>query len=318
MRRSSSRSVFEPPSATEQFLIAPIKFLTGRIHRLFLYLQGQNYTTSLQQHTIRVVCISDTHCNTQSIPKGDLLIHAGDLTNEGTVDEIQAQIDWLKSLPHQKVVIAGNHDGYFDPISRKREDQEKRLDWGDIHYLERSAIALNFPSCGNRQLHIYGDPRIPRCGGSNFAFQYDREQNTWAGTVPVETDILVTHAPPKFHLDLPAAVGSEELLSEIWRVKPMLHVFGHAHEGYGREKVYWDQLQVVYERAVAQKSNGFALDVIDIRAWLGLAQLIFHGIRKVLWSRVWGGEGRGSLLLNSSLVRGSTGRLGNPPHVIDL
>lgn len=67
---------------------------------------------------IRFVCISDTHSAEQQIefmPKGDVLLHAGDFTTIGLEHEIQNFNDWLKELPYQyKVVIAGNHDIPFD------------------------------------------------------------------------------------------------------------------------------------------------------------------------------------------------------------
>ncbi len=36
----------------------------------------------------RIVCISDTHNATIKLPKGDVLIHAGDLTNKGGYSEV--------------------------------------------------------------------------------------------------------------------------------------------------------------------------------------------------------------------------------------
>lgn len=36
----------------------------------------------------RLVCISDTHNCTPKLPKGDVLIHAGDLTNQGSYSEV--------------------------------------------------------------------------------------------------------------------------------------------------------------------------------------------------------------------------------------
>ncbi|EGX96671.1 phosphoesterase [Cordyceps militaris CM01] len=46
-----------------------------------------------------------------NVPDGDLLLHAGNLTVGGSFAKLQAQLDWLNTLPHrQKVVIAGNHD----------------------------------------------------------------------------------------------------------------------------------------------------------------------------------------------------------------
>lgn len=36
----------------------------------------------------RIVCISDTHNCTVKLPPGDILIHAGDLTNKGSKSEV--------------------------------------------------------------------------------------------------------------------------------------------------------------------------------------------------------------------------------------
>ena len=60
--------------------------------------------------TLRIVCLSDTHNDDPSrlTPPGDILIHAGDLTDYGTFDEFQTAFDWLCDLPHKvKVVVAG-------------------------------------------------------------------------------------------------------------------------------------------------------------------------------------------------------------------
>lgn len=46
----------------------------------------------------RIVCISDTHNCTVRLPKGDVLIHAGDLTNQGTYSEVRCP-PFLIDLP---------------------------------------------------------------------------------------------------------------------------------------------------------------------------------------------------------------------------
>ncbi|KAH8838858.1 hypothetical protein MCOR27_010049 [Pyricularia oryzae] len=49
------------------------------------------------------------------LPPGDSLVHAGDLSQYGTLAEIQAQLTWLAAQPHRhKVVVAGNHDLLLD------------------------------------------------------------------------------------------------------------------------------------------------------------------------------------------------------------
>jgi len=59
-------------------------------------------------HKTRIVCISDTHNQQPSLPKGDILIHAGDLTNQGSASELTRALKWLEKQDFEvKVVIAG-------------------------------------------------------------------------------------------------------------------------------------------------------------------------------------------------------------------
>jgi predicted MPP superfamily phosphohydrolase len=160
--------MWDPPTPLDSFLDSPLRALVALVYAVLLTLRGAPFKPPRNKPTIKVVCISDTHTNTLDVPSGDVLIHAGDLTNAGTVQEIQAQLDWLAALPHrEKIVIAGNHDSYFDSKSRKGEDLNKTLDFKGIHYLENQSVTLKFK--GGRRLNFYGSPDIPQCGGSDFA-----------------------------------------------------------------------------------------------------------------------------------------------------
>ncbi|KZF21227.1 Metallo-dependent phosphatase [Xylona heveae TC161] len=312
-------SIFEPLSPLDYFFESPLKFIACRVYLFLLSLCRPPRPSGPKRKPLRVVCVSDTHCHTRPLPDGDLLIHSGDLTNIGSVEHIQAQVDWLKTLPHtEKVVIAGNHDSYFDPASRRTEDQDKSINWGDIHYLERSSVNLTFSTHEGRTLKIYGAPQIPQCGGTNFAFQHPRHVDTWSDSVPMDTDILVTHAPPKYHLDLPEGLGCKFLLNEVWRVKPTLHVFGHVHAGHGQEIVSWDEGQQLYERIAAKRSSGILADMVDIRGWLDAWKIFFYGIRSLWRSRINGDSTGMGLMVNAALVYRSTGKLGNPIEVVEL
>lgn len=259
------------------------------------------------------------HKPNTSLPPGDVLVHAGDLTNKGTVAEIQDQIDWLASLPYEhKIVICGNHDSFFDPRSRRKEDLDKTLDWRDVIYLQHSGVQLDFPTRESRQLCFFGAPQVPQCGGKEFAFQYQRVDDAWSGTIPLETDVLITHTPPRHHLDLPIGMGCNSLLEEVWRVRPRAHLFGHVHAGYGSEHVFWDQTQRLFERICAREERGVLADVIAIHAWIDLVRLALHGALAILWSRIWGGDDIGTIMVNSSLMYRSSGHLGNTPQVVAI
>lgn len=51
--------------------------------------------STVQQRRVRFVCISDTHNQTLRLPKGDVLVHAGDLTNQGTFSEVNKYLALL-------------------------------------------------------------------------------------------------------------------------------------------------------------------------------------------------------------------------------
>ena len=61
----------------------------------------------------RIVCVSDTHNASPlngafKLPKGDVLIHAGDLTKQGTFAELSKTLNWIEQADFEvKIVVAG-------------------------------------------------------------------------------------------------------------------------------------------------------------------------------------------------------------------
>jgi 3',5'-cyclic AMP phosphodiesterase CpdA len=96
-----------PLTARQRFLASPILFLATWLYKH----QPAIASPTSGSPAIKVVCTSDTHNAQPRLPDGDIFIHAGDLTINGTLPELQTQLDWLHSLPHRhKIVVAGNHD----------------------------------------------------------------------------------------------------------------------------------------------------------------------------------------------------------------
>ena len=174
-----------------------------------------------------IVAISDTHEEHRrlAVPDGDVLIHAGDITHRGDLDALRDFDDWLGGLPHaHKIVIAGNHDWSFQTSPR-----EARATITNAKYLEDSGTVVG-------GLSVWGSPWQPWF--QDWAFNVRRGAAIRAkwDLIPANTDILVTHGPPFGHGDLMAhgeRVGCEELMMRLTEVKPLLHVCGHIHEGYG-------------------------------------------------------------------------------------
>ncbi|KAF3350474.1 hypothetical protein VdG2_01473 [Verticillium dahliae VDG2] len=122
------RSRFDPQTPLDAFLDSPLQTLISALYALLLTLRGRPYAPPTH-NAIRVVCLADTHdlFPADPVPEGDLLIHAGDLSTPGTAAALQAQIDFLAAQPHtHKVLVAGNHDAYFDPNARSLADRTFR------------------------------------------------------------------------------------------------------------------------------------------------------------------------------------------------
>jgi len=88
------------------------------------------------------------------------------------------------------------------------------------------------------QIKIYGSPWTAIYGKPGKAFQIAREDlgSKWS-SIPGDTDILVTHVPPRGSRDRNTGgtqAGCPSLARELaTRLTPRLHVFGHIHEAHG-------------------------------------------------------------------------------------
>lgn len=178
---------------------------------------------------MKFVVISDTHGQHQklSLPQGDVLIHAGDVSKKGTLRQIEDFLSWFSTLDFEyKIFIAGNHDFYFE----KADPSEiKQLIPNNIIYLNDSAVEI----AGTK---IWGSPVQPWFHDWAFNRQRGTEIKKHWDLIPNDVDILVTHGPVYGILDTTIRgelVGCKELLSVVQRIKPKAFICGHIHEDYG-------------------------------------------------------------------------------------
>ena len=63
---------------------------------------------------MKILHISDTHGKhhqLKDLPEADVVVHTGDITEDGTEEEVKDFIEWFGNLPYKhKIFIAGNHD----------------------------------------------------------------------------------------------------------------------------------------------------------------------------------------------------------------
>lgn len=190
---------------------------------------------------MRLVVMADTHLfheDLTEIPEGDVLIHAGDACRGGSLAELTKACAMLRALPHRhKIFVAGNHDKAL----QDRPAEARALFAPDIHYLEDEGLTLD-------GIRLWGSPWTPVF--HNWAFMLPRGAALaakWA-LIPEHTDVLITHGPPKGFGDVAGdgrGTGCADLLARVREVKPLLHVYGHIHQGRGT----WTEAGVTFVNA---------------------------------------------------------------------
>jgi predicted phosphohydrolase len=173
--------------------------------------------------------MSDTHGLHKriAVPPGDVFVHAGDFSREGTLREAAAFGLWVRALPHRhKLVVAGNHDLCFEYYP-----EPARLALGDgegLTYLQDSGVTIE-------RVNFWGSPWQPEF--MEWAFNLPRGPRLaerWA-KIPTTTDVLITHGPPIGIQDVARGehVGCADLLDRIHELQINTHIFGHIHGSSG-------------------------------------------------------------------------------------
>lgn len=167
---------------------------------------------------MKILHISDTHGyhrRLRELLEADVVVHSGDFCMAGTEDEALDFINWFCDLPYaHKIFIAGNHDNCL--YGAKIEGLDN-----NTHYLSNSKIEIE-------GIKFYGVPMFMEdCINGHEALNYSK--------IPIDTDILITHAPPYGILDLDEGInyGSEKLLEKLTTLNLKAHLFGHIHSSHG-------------------------------------------------------------------------------------
>lgn len=190
---------------------------------------------------IDILHLSDTHGqhkNLKSLPEADVIVHSGDFTFAGSEEEAYDFMNWFCNLPYKhKIFIAGNHDmcmygaDHIDGLSR------------NVHYLYNNSVVID-------GIKFYGIPMFMEdCMDGNL--------DVFINNIPDNTNVLITHMPPKGTCDLanygkgPEHRGNATLAELLKKLHPTCHLFGHEHDAYGKtikENVIYSNACVVDSR----------------------------------------------------------------------
>ena len=191
--------------------------------------------------------ISDTHSmhGFLKVPQGvDMVIHTGDCSNPSNPyfneQEVLNFLEWYESIDiKHKIFVAGNHDTSIEKGLVKPKDITNR----GIVYLENDSVEIE-------GLNIWGTPCTPEFG-VGWAWNRKREKmyKVW-DSIPDNTDIVLSHGPPKGVLDLSynrmnvlEFCGCSNMKKKMLKLQPKLCLFGHIHNfeditNAGTTKIY--------------------------------------------------------------------------------
>jgi len=130
----------------------------------------------------------------------------------------------LGELPHRvKLVVPGNHEFFLESDPSRR------------NLISNATVLIN-EGIEVMGLKIWGSPTTPLYGGA-FGLSSPLDRTKLYAKISDNVDILITHGPPYGILDQAPGTehhaGCQQLLDAVLRVRPRLHVFGHAHGAYG-------------------------------------------------------------------------------------
>lgn len=163
---------------------------------------------------------------------------------------ISTKYTWLTNTGNHDItldeVFYSNHGAHFHNQYPQDPAECIRLlqDDPSITYLRHEAKVIRLTREGgpHTTFKVFGSPYSPARGLWAFSYLPHEAFSLWE-TIPLDTDVVLTHTPPKYHCDESrdrGAVGCEDLRQTLWRVRPRLAICGHVHEGRGVHRVRWD------------------------------------------------------------------------------
>lgn len=192
----------------------------------------------VKDHTINTscLCLADIHGILPDLSNIDFdaLFIAGDIVPLSIQRSMKASAywldttfrKWLEKINKPIVGIAGNHCFIFQNSSHLIP---KDLPW---IYLQDSGTKIDI---NGNVFNIWGSPWQPIFYNWAFNLTESELRQKW-NMIPHDTDILLTHGPPRFYGDLTENgqhVGSYTLTERLDQLNIRLHCFGHIHDAVG-------------------------------------------------------------------------------------
>ena len=287
------------------------------------------------------------------LPPGiDVVLHCGDLTNNGGLKHHEEALELLGSIDAElKLAIPGNHEIDLDetfmrawdanPAQREealkiwKSDKAKRM---GVHLLDEGLHQFTLKN--GASFKVYASPYTPKFGESAFQYvtkndRYNPTESTPVYAINTSTDasrvsefpnvdIMMTHGPPQYILDSSgshsSSGGCEHLRRAVVRARPSLHCFGHIHGSWGHQRVMWKSQMSSKDREEHPLEDSLTGDdayLLSPPAFIGANTCKKRGFARIEGSVDLSRRGKETVFVNAAIGNED----GNPLHapwVVDM
>lgn len=168
-----------------------------------------------REHTVK---IARSWC--EHVQREDVVLLLGDLFWGNRVEEAQFALNWLGCLPGRKVMIRGNHDNWWQSISKVREALPEGM-----YAIQNDCVVIGGVAIAGTRGWTYADPEGPEHQEKMLRREYARLEASLS-QMPADAyyRIAMLHYPPFSGQTLEPTIAA---MLEAHRIDCC--VFGHLH-----------------------------------------------------------------------------------------
>lgn len=162
----------------------------------------------------------------KQVAKEDFVIVAGDISWAMNLEEAKSDLEFLHNLPGKKICIRGNHDYWWEKISKLNQFYD------DIYFLQNKAYQIGEVAlCGTRGWLCPNDMKFTEHDQKLYEREAMRLKLSLEEAKNIENKIVILHYPPTNDKKEPSLFTE---LIETYNVKQVIYGHLHGEEAYSQ------------------------------------------------------------------------------------
>lgn len=175
----------------------------------------------------------------------DIVLIAGDISWAMTMEDVQDDLDMISSMPGRKVMLRGNHDYWWQSITKLRHILP-----ANMYAVQNDALKFDdYIICGTRGWNCPGYKQFSESDEKIYKREAERLKLSLMNAKRISGDdtklIVMMHYPP-----FNDKQDDSLFTSQLEKAQPDVVIYGHLH-GYGAVNAFEGNLRGVEYRMTA-------------------------------------------------------------------